>query len=198
MTVARFAKAALLIALGSLAACSSPAQPAGGKSTAQTETCGPTKTFTNGFLSFRYSGCWTATTYNEMSTMSQTIVYLSDQATHDPCHAAAVGRTCAQPLSKLRPGHVLVQWSEGGSPNWNLDQIQGSPTTVGGQPARYDISRPGSCNGIGADETVSVTIARSTPFNWYRMTACLLAPGDPQAATAVQQMLSTVTFTGPA
>lgn len=144
MTVARFAKAALLIALGSLAACSSPAQPAGGKSTAQTETCGPTKTFTNGFLSFRYSGCWTATTYNEMSTMSQTIVYLSDQATHDPCHAAAVGRTCAQPLSKLRPGHVLVQWSEGGSPAGTSTRYKARPPqSEGSQRATTSRGRGG-------------------------------------------------------
>jgi hypothetical protein len=30
------------------------------------------------------------------------------------------------------------------------------------------------------------------------MTACLLDPGDTLAATALQQMLSTVTYTGPA
>lgn len=198
MTRARFATAAVLIALGTFAACSSPSHRAAGKTVNQREACGPTKTFSNGFLNFRYSGCWTAVTYYEESSFSETVVYLSDQSTHQPCHETANGRTCGWPVGKLDPGHILVQWSANGFPRWTLNEAPGSPTTVGGQPAHAEVSRPGQCSSMGADATISVTIARATPDNWYGMTACLLDPGDTQAAAAVQQMLSTVTYTGPA
>jgi hypothetical protein len=198
MTRSAFAKATVLIALGACVGCSSPIHPTGGRSVGQAEACGPTKSFSNGFLNFKYSGCWTAVTYDEVSSFSASIVYLSDQPTHQPCHAIANGRACGWPVDKLGAGHILVEWSANGFPGWKLSNVQGSPTTIGGQPARVNVSMPGPCSSIGADRTISAAITRATPDNWYGMTACLLNPGDTQAVTAVEQMLSTVTYTGPA
>lgn len=186
----------VLIALVATEACSSSSHTAAQKSVGHTATCGPTKTFSNGFLSFRYSGCWTAVTYDEVSSFSASVVYLSDQPTHQPCHAIANGRACGWPVDKLDRGHILVQWSANGFPGWTLSKAPGSPTTVGGQPAHSSVATPGSCSSISADETISVEVARATKANWYAMTACLRAPGDAQATDAVQQMLSTVSYTG--
>lgn len=167
-----------------------PSRPAG--------DCGLTKSFNNGYLQFRYPGCWTAVSYTEVSSFSSSIVYLSDQTTHPPCHAIANGTSCGWPVDKLAAGHVLVQWSTNGFPGWTLSKAPGSSTTVGGRQAREDVSKPGQCSFIGADETISAAVTRpAAADNWYGMTACLRNPGDTQAMTEVQQMLSTVTFTGP-
>jgi hypothetical protein len=68
--------------------------------------------------------------------------------------------------------------------------------TVGGLPAREQVSRPGLCSSIGADETIVVDAARTVPYNYYAMTACLRGPDLTQAASQVQRMLASTTFTG--
>lgn len=80
---------------------------------------------------------------------------------------------------------------------WTLDRAPGTAIAVGGRASRQAILRPGPCQEIGADETMTVAI--SEPYsddNWIGMTACLRGPGEPQTESEVHQMLDSVTFGG--
>jgi hypothetical protein len=179
----------------------------GGGGTHGYKTAGPTstlpecplaKTFNDGELKFGYPTCWTAATYSETSSFSNSIVDLGTQATHEPCHRITNGTSCGWPVVELTPGHVLLRWAENGFAGWTLNRAPGATATVAGRPAREAIARPGVCGYIGADETISVAISRpGIADNWFSMTACLRSPGNARAADQVQQMLATVTFSGP-
>lgn len=159
--------------------------------------CALSKTFTSSDVRFDYPTCWTAGSYSETSSFSSSIVDLGNQATHNPCHPASNGTSCVWPIDQLAPGHALVRWSANGFPGWTLDRAPGTATTVAGRPAREAIARPGGCADIGADETITVAIARpGIADNWFGMTACVRSPGDAEAASQVQQMLSTVSIAG--
>jgi hypothetical protein len=114
---------------------------------------------------------------------------------HDPCTTIGSSTACGWPLTELAADGVLVRWSSNGSPGWHLQQAPGTSLSVGGLPAREQVSQPGDCGSIGADETIVVKAARTVPYNYYGMTACLRGPDLTQAALQVQQMLTSTTFT---
>jgi len=203
-----------------LAACSSPTSPAAIATTSQstslqsttsyatttvttalanpTLTCGSpsTRAFYDGNgLRFDYPTCWTAAHNVEVSTFSTSIIDLSNEPMHDPCTTTASSTVCGWPLTKLAADGVLVRWSSNGKPGWRLQQDPGTSLTVGGLAARKQVSQPGDCGSIGADETIAVEAARSALYNYYAMTACLRGPDLTQAASQVQQMLTSTTFT---
>lgn len=112
---------------------------------------------------------------------------------HYPCDAYPNGLKCGWPVDQLEPGHVLVEWAISGLPNWTLSSFPGKTRTVGGQPAREAITRPGECGNIQADETITVEIpSPAAIYNWFSMTACLRSPQEMQSASQVQRMLDTV------
>jgi hypothetical protein len=146
-------------------------------------------------LRFDYPDCWTATHNVEASTFSTSLIDLSNEALRDPCTTTASSSACGWPLTNLAADGVLVRWSSSGSPGWSLQQAPGPSLTISGLPAREQVSQPGDCGTIGADETIAVEVARTVPYNYYAMTACLRGPDLTQAASQVQQMLTSTTFT---
>jgi hypothetical protein len=210
-----------LLATLLLAACGSPSSTAAVATTSPSTTLQPTTSYTtttvpiaspsaaaltcdspsswaiydgNG-VRFDYPSCWTPVHNVEVSTMSSSLVDLSNEAMQDPCTTTASSTACGWPLTKLAAEGVLVRWSSNGFPGWSLQQAPGTSLTVGGLPAREQVSQPGNCGSIGADETIAVEVARTVPSNYYAMTACLRGPDQTQAASQVQQILASTTFT---
>jgi hypothetical protein len=160
---------------------------------------------------FEYPSCWTAASYEEMTTFSTSLVDLSNQAMHAPCTTTTSEPVrpvpmgpekitiCRLPLTSLAPHGILVRWSSNGSPRWNLDQQPGTPLTVGGRPAREQIRGRSKltstiCGSIGADESISVEVAETVAYDYYDMTACLGGPDTGAAAAQVRAMLASSSF----
>jgi len=202
-----------------LAACGSPSSTAAIATTSQSTTLQPTTSYTtttastastnpastcdspstwaiydgNG-LRFDYPTCWTPVHNDEVSTFSTSLVDLSNEPMQDPCTTTASSSECGWPLTNLVTDGVLVRWSSNGTLGWSLQQDPGTSLTVGGLAAREEVSQPGDCGSIGADETIAVEAARTAPDNYYAMTACLRGPDLTQTASQVQQMLTSTTF----
>jgi hypothetical protein len=205
-----------------LAACSSPRSTAGIAATSQSTTLQPTTSdptttvpitsanpvptcdspsswaiYDGNGLRFDYPTCWTPIHNEEVSTFSTSLVDLSNEEMQDPCTTTASSSTCGWPLTKLAADGVLVRWSSNGSPGWSLQQAPGTSLTVGGLAAREQVSQPGDCGSIGGVETIAVEAARTAPDDYFAMTACLRGPDQTQAASQVQQMLTSTTFSYP-
>ena len=164
---------------------------------------------------FEYPSCWTAATYeDEETSFSDALVDLSNQTMHAPCTTTTSTpvrpvpggpvkiRICHLAVSKLARHGILVVWSAVGFPGWSLDRDPGTPLTVGGHPAREQISGRSMltstmCGSIGADESISVAVAETAPDNYYDMTACRAGPDTAAAASQIRAMLASTTFVGP-
>jgi hypothetical protein len=153
--------------------------------------------FRNDFLAFRHPMAWRPASYSTAETLHfHPIIYLSSQPTHDPCRQHASETACGWPVSSLRPGGVLIVWENRGFPGWSLASEPGTPRRIGGRPGKENVSRPGECAAIGADETIELAIKRPVPYNWTAFTACLRTP---TAATEQQinALLASTRFLAP-
>jgi hypothetical protein len=147
-------------------------------------------------LSFTYPASWNVEHYSERSSFSDLIVELSSQPMHDPCAATSSGsgQVCRLPVTELRQGSVLVEWAGNGFPGWTLEKAPGVAQSIGGRPARVEISRPGTCQSIGAQETINAFIAMATPDNYYSFTACIRGPDVAGTASSVLRSLRSTKF----
>lgn len=158
--------------------------------------------FSGSGISFTYPACWGSAEYQEPSSFDTYLVDLAAQAMHDPCQAvssgASQGTECGWPVDQLDPAGIVLMWGTGGMPGWSLDQSPGTPRTIGGHPAREQISTPGNCTDIHGDESIDVVIQRSSAdHTFYFMNACIRGPGDGLMADQVERMLGAVSITGP-
>ena len=155
--------------------------------------------FQNSFVEFRYPTAWDAAQPDTSARLHfHPMLYLSVQPTKDPCRSAGDETTCGWPVSRLRPGGVLVVWENRGYPGWSLASTPGAPTHVGGRSARKLVSRPGACRAIDADETVQVEIERpGMSGNWTAVTACLRNPNLVANEQALAALLASTRFKAP-
>jgi hypothetical protein len=140
-------------------------------------------------LTFEYPASWTARHYDDQSTMSTAIVFLSDQRMTSPCQDGG----CGLPLRHLNRGAVLV-WTEWGFPDWSFDKdAKGQPLTVGGRRARLLIE-PG-CHQVGGEVSMKAVVERpQAPDNWYELDACIRGPGVDQVEAQVRALLASTRF----
>jgi hypothetical protein len=145
-------------------------------------------------LTFEHPQSWTEARYPESFTFSDLIAYVSNNRLHNPCtttdFSGVVTTTCAEPIPRLGPGGVLVSWSNIGYPHTG-PEIPHPNLTIDGRPAHLSVTQPGDCARLGAQETVTVDIARPVD-NHYEMVACLRDPGVAGNETLVRQMLASV------
>jgi hypothetical protein len=149
------------------------------------------RTFTGSGLSFRYPSTWVARNYHVDSSLTDSIIFVSNQRMHQPCRTRHVPRgvliSCGTPLKRLRPAGVLVSWWSGGGlgrQNHHLpDRLDGQPASIHDGPATE------ACDDIGATSEVDATsFAGGEPISMY---ACLAAPAD-QAHLDVRALLRSV------
>jgi hypothetical protein len=154
--------------------------------------CATTKTFTSDQLSFRYSGCWTSRIYDDRTTFTDLVDVLSNEKTHSPCRVTATSNlTCGWPLRHLQRSGVLIEWTFGGQPGWELGNEKGTSLIVDGQPAREDVRHQG-CGTAGGDEKITVYVSRSELSNYLLMTACLQSPKNAIELQRLTAMLDSV------
>jgi hypothetical protein len=130
------------------------------------------------------------------------LVYLSTDPLLPTCATApdappnppnAQGTACGWPLMSLSPSGVLMTWE-------NTRILRTLPTTgevlpINGSRARLQIERPGVCDSVGADETISVLvpIGQPTPLSNIEVVACLGGPDLATAEAQVRTMLASAT-----
>src|SRR4051794_28016147 len=154
--------------------------------------------FTNAYVEFRYPTAWAAA-QPDVQTMLHVhpMIYLSVQPTGNPCRTTGDETSCGWPISRLRPGGVLVVWENRGYPGWSLGSAPGLPIHVGGRRAHRQVSRPGTCAAIGGDVTVEVAIERPLAGNWTAVTACLRKPNLAAAERELGVVLASTRFKTP-
>jgi len=158
--------------------------------------------FSNEFVTFRYPAAWASSSWTKQELHFDPMVYLStEQAQHDPCRtsASATGKTvsCGWPIKRLASNGVLVQWENRGSPGVRVATFPGEKLRVDGRVARLSVQRPGRCGGVGADETISVAIARPLAGNWTQVDACLRGPKLAPLEQQVRALLASARFLTP-
>jgi len=136
----------------------------------------PLTAFKNAYLEFRYPQSWRPLAFQVPPT-----------ALHfDP------------PVDRLKSSGVLVVWENQGYPGWTLSTQPGKNLNVDGRPAKRVVSRPGDCGTIGADETVSVQIARpQVASNLTSFRACLRGPNLADQEREIMALLASTRFLQP-
>jgi hypothetical protein len=181
------ATAATAILTGGCAAATSP-HPAAAVTEPATATA--TANFSGMGVAFRYPAAWRSGTWNDVSSFSALIVYLSTGRLHSPCTVTKKpGRTtvsCGNPIRALAPGGVLVRWSENGFPSWHSPKAN---TAIDGHPATETRTTEAWCTALQGTEMISVVIPRLLADNWYEMDACLRGPTQ---RPAISSMLKSV------
>jgi hypothetical protein len=184
--------------LAALAAVAVAAGLAAAWATASTRTTSASTAFGNGFVTFRYPTSWSATVWKEHVLHFDPMVYLStERAQHDPCTSNGFDTVCGWPVARLSPNGLIVKWENRGYPGTNVGTFPGRTTLVGGRAARVSVTKPGTCRRLGADETISVSIARPLQGNWTQVDACLRGPNLSTLERQVHALLDTAHFTAP-
>jgi hypothetical protein len=158
--------------------------------------------YSNDFVTFRYPSAWSPSAWSKQELHFAPMVYLStERAGHDPCRttSSSAGRTtsCSWPIDRLSANGVLVQWENRGYPGARVAAFPGEKLRVGGRAARLSVQRPGRCGGVGADETISVAIARPLARNWTQVDACLRGPKLAPLEQQVRALLASARFLTP-
>jgi hypothetical protein len=94
------------------------------------------------------------------------------------------------------PTGVMLKWSANGFPSWNLADQPGQPIIVSGRTAKISMQSR-VCDGLGADQQVSVVVSRNPADNWYELDGCFRDPGSATAVADVLALLQTVRIKGP-
>ena len=166
--------------------------------TASSHTTQASTAFGNGFVTFRYPASWSATVWKEHVLHFDPMVYLStERSQHDPCRSDGANTVCGWPVTRLDRNGLIVKWENRGFPGTNVGTFPGKTTLIGGRPARVSISRPGTCRDVGADETISVAIARPLQSNWTQVDACLRGPDISTLEQQVHELLGSARFSAP-
>lgn len=160
-------------------------------------------TFRNGFVTFSHPASWPAArVWKEQVPHFDPMVYVGTAAAqHDPCRTATAAArktiVCGWPIAQLAPNGLFVKWENRDFPGASVAQFPGRLTSVGGRAARIVVSRPGSCGSIGADETISVAVARPVSGSWTQIDACVRGPRLAPLEQQFQTMLGSTRFLAP-
>jgi len=152
------------------------------------------RVFTGGGLRFRYPATWRAYRWQEPSSLSALIVDLSNQPEYPPCttHHGAHNTTinCREPLRRLGPDSILAEWSSVGQPGFRLAATPGTPTLVGGRPARVQVTDD-DCS-IGAARSLTAVIEVPGGDGYFEFHACLSGPDPSVQERRARALLATV------
>jgi hypothetical protein len=156
--------------------------------------------YSGGELAFDYPASWTPAYYEENSSFSRLIVFLSTERLINPC-TTTISSTftktdCGSPLGDRRLGAdgVLVAWDGRGFPGWSFDPAAGVEETIGGQSATVDDhAAPDYCAATGGEREMIATIPRADAIsNWWEMNACYRGPDTSNVRSQLQAMLDSV------
>ncbi len=151
-------------------------------------------------LAFEYPGRWGAAQFNNVSSFSNAIVYLSTEPLFDPCVRQLNSVTCGSPLrGDLGTDGVFLDWTHWGFPGREFDSAGGALIEIAGRRATVK-NGPASdgCADIVGDAERLVTIEEpDVQSNWLEMTACLRGPDLDLIGAELDAMLASVRWLTP-
>jgi hypothetical protein len=129
----------------------------------------------------------------QASSFTDLVGSYSNQSLSPTCATGANAIGCGLPLQSLQPGTMLVEVWQNSSPDWSLDSVAGTTTTVSGLPARVSEQSGGGagyCSGLGADRSRSEFI----PFpgaedNWIEVDICSRGVADAVGARIMESVV---------
>jgi len=128
----------------------------------------------------------------QASSFTDLVGSYSNQSLSPTCTTGANTIGCGLPLQSLQPGTMLVEVWQNGSPNWSLDSVPGTATTVSGLPARVSEQSGGGtgyCSGLGADRSRSEFIPfPSEGDNWIEVDICSRGVADSVGARIIESV----------
>lgn len=144
---------------------------------------------------FRYPVGWRLSTFNDVSSFTDLVAYVSNYPINDPCTHALGGTTCEPTnMARLGAGGVLIGWDIYGFPGYDIDKAPGTPTSIDGRPARIKVgpaAAGSACAVIGASEEVDVVVATTAhgAGSFWRMNGCAVDPSSLGTVIAVARSL---------
>jgi len=151
-------------------------------------------------ISFSYPTGWPRTQWNGPTPGGIYLVAaVSNHQLKTPCFQLADGSGgCGQPVDRLQPATLLVEWWEITNPGSTFAGQSGTPLVVGGLPAKSD--DPAAvilvCPNLAADSAVQVSIqAPEATGNYFRFLACMSGPGVVAEKSEAMDILVSAQFT---
>jgi hypothetical protein len=180
----------LTLSLTSAVATLLPASAPASAQTAWQEFHAPVGWHTPTFL---YPSHWRVYHYQEASSFSTLVAYLSTVHVPDPCVRTPTSISCGRPLNRLSDSDILVTWTENGFPTWNFASVKGRRIVVGGQPAKLQtvVGSVSVCPAL-TQESLDLVINRRGTDNYWEMLACIRGPGLTGYAAHVMRMIRSV------
>lgn len=168
-----------------------------------TASASPTRSlahYSGGEVNFDYPSPWTATYFEDVSSFSSVIVFLSTEQLSDPCTRTITSEfsrvECGSPLGdrQLGPNGLLVSWLGRGFPGWRFDPGAGAARTIGGRTASVDDhAAPDYCTANGGQrEMIAIVPLPDAIYNWREMDACYRGPDLSLVRTQLTAMLDSV------
>jgi hypothetical protein len=139
---------------------------------------GTSATYRDVWVSFRYPDSWRVYHWTIPSREVRYIAWVSNARLHDPCVRQRAGFDCKRPIDRLSRGGVLLTWL-----------FSSLPVPEGHQQrSGIWITRPGSCEDVGAAETIT------RRFRDYVVEACIRGPGLKRTQQQVLAVLRSARF----
>ncbi len=150
-------------------------------------------------IAFDYPAMWRVFHYEAISSFSNLIVYLGTVDVPNPCTTKGNATSCGASY-RLAPNSIVVSVSGIGMPGFNI--LDGHPPgsralVIGGLPAYVEPQVP-SDPGVGADRTMSWTIARpGSVDNAFVIRADIRGPDVDGQARQVEALIASVRYDPP-
>lgn len=155
-------------------------------------------TYRNAGIELQYPPGWQATNYSDdVGNEAYSLVFLSNQAMHDPCHISANEKSCGNVIGRIRPGGILVEWFAWAFPGWRY--LNGGPGAffIDGHPARILHSGATACRGLGVGAHEAVDVGVRSALDGFIFTACYKGPDSPILQRQMAEILHSTQFLEP-
>jgi len=155
-------------------------------------------TYRSDRIELQYPPGWSATNYtDDVSNEGYSLVFVSDQPMHEPCHVSVNQKDCGNVIDRIRPGGVLVEWSAWAFPGWSYRNAGPATFTVSGEPARVLRLRVTACRGIGAAAHEVVDAGATSAIEGFIFTACYRGRDSQVTQRQLLEILASTRFLQP-
>jgi hypothetical protein len=130
---------------------------------------------------FEYPRAWHVQRVDDHALHWRGIADVGTDPMHAPCTTTGTSKTCGWPLERLSRGGVVV----------TIGELAGVHSRTTYRTASLARTRPGACAQVGADETLSTSLARGGN-RAVSVVACLRKPGLARKERQVLHLVRTL------